>query len=95
MRGGRAVDSWTAGGCPEVCSSLGGAISDSCVRSGGITYVIVQMYMKEPAEDFADVRMTPALGSALAIAAFGTLYLGILPTRLFEWTATAALNFLH
>ena len=58
-------------------------------------YVIVQMYMKDPAEDFSDVRMTPALGVALAIAAIGTLYLGILPTRVLEWTATAALNFLR
>ena len=58
-------------------------------------YVIVQMYMKEPGEDFGDVRMTPALGAALAIAAIGTLYLGILPARVLEWTATAALNFLR
>ena len=53
------------------------------------------MYMREPSEDFTDVRLTPALGAALAIAAIGTLYLGILPTRVFEWTSSAALNFLR
>jgi NADH-quinone oxidoreductase subunit N len=58
-------------------------------------YVIVQMYMKEPGEDFGDVGMTPALGAALAIAAIGTLYLGILPTRVLEWTSAAALNALR
>jgi NADH-quinone oxidoreductase subunit N len=58
-------------------------------------YVIVQMYMKEPTEDFSDAKLTPALGAALAIAAIGTVYLGILPTRVLEWTATAALNFLQ
>src|SRR6185436_7197122 len=48
-------------------------------------YVIVQMYMKEPTEDFSDAKLTPALGAALAIAAIGTLYLGVLPTRVLEW----------
>jgi NADH-quinone oxidoreductase subunit N len=55
-------------------------------------YVIVQMYMKEPAEDFSDVRLTFALSTALLIAAAGTLYLGILPAKIIEWTATAALH---
>jgi NADH-quinone oxidoreductase subunit N len=58
-------------------------------------YVIVQMYMKEPQEDFRDVKMTPALGAALAVAAIGTLYLGLLPARVLDWTAAAALNFLR
>jgi NADH-quinone oxidoreductase subunit N len=57
-------------------------------------YVIVQMYMKDPTEDFADAKLTPALTAALVLAAIGTLYLGILPTRVLEWTAGAALNFL-
>ena len=58
-------------------------------------YVIVQMYMKEPGEDFGDVKMTPALGASLALAAIGTLYLGLLPSRVLEWTSSAALNFLR
>jgi NADH-quinone oxidoreductase subunit N len=57
-------------------------------------YVIVQMYMKDPTEEFADAKLTPALTAALVLAAIGTLYLGLLPTRVLEWTAGAALNFL-
>jgi NADH-quinone oxidoreductase subunit N len=57
-------------------------------------YVIVQMYMKEPAEDFADARLTFGLGTALLVAAVGTLYLGILPAKILEWTGSAALHVL-
>jgi NADH-quinone oxidoreductase subunit N len=57
-------------------------------------YVIVQMYMKEPSEDFSDARMTPSLIMALLAAAAGTLYLGILPAKVLEWTAAAALHVL-
>jgi NADH-quinone oxidoreductase subunit N len=57
-------------------------------------YVIVQMYMKDPNEDFADAKLTPALTAALVLAAIGTLYLGFLPSRVLEWTSSAALNFL-
>ena len=53
-------------------------------------YVFVQMYMREPNEAFADVRMTRALNIALLIAACGTLYLGILPTRILDATTHAA-----
>jgi NADH-quinone oxidoreductase subunit N len=55
-------------------------------------YVIVQMYMREPGEDFSDARLTPALAFALLIAAAATLYLGILPGRVLESTAAAALH---
>jgi NADH-quinone oxidoreductase subunit N len=55
-------------------------------------YVIVQMYMREPGEDFSDARVTPALVLALLVAATGTLYLGILPGRLLAWTAVSALH---
>jgi NADH-quinone oxidoreductase subunit N len=58
-------------------------------------YVIVQMYMREPNEEFADVRTTGSLNAALVVAAIGTLYLGILPARVLEWTAAAALNALR
>jgi NADH-quinone oxidoreductase subunit N len=57
-------------------------------------YVIVQMYMHDPTENFADVRVTPGLVAALLVAAVGTLYLGILPGRVLEWTATSALHIL-
>ena len=58
-------------------------------------YVIVQMYMREPKEEFSDVRVPGSLKIALAIAAAGTIYLGVLPTRILDWTATAALNALR
>src|SRR5215475_5976226 len=55
-------------------------------------YVIVQMYMREPSEEFSDLRLCGSLRAALFISSVGTLYLGILPTRLLDWTANAALN---
>ena len=58
-------------------------------------YVIVQMYMREPGEDFSDAHLTPALAFALLIAAAATLYLGILPGRVLESTAAAALHVLR
>jgi NADH-quinone oxidoreductase subunit N len=58
-------------------------------------YVIVQMYMQDPGEEFLDVRMVRSLKLALTIAAIGTIYLGVLPTRILDWTATAALNALR
>ena len=58
-------------------------------------YVIVQMYMRDPTEDFADLRIAGSLKLALFIAAVGVLYLGILPTRILEWSASAALTALR
>jgi NADH-quinone oxidoreductase subunit N len=58
-------------------------------------YVIVQMYMHPPAEEFSDVRTAATLKLALFIAVAGTLYLGILPTRILEWTTTAAASALR
>ena len=58
-------------------------------------YVIVQMYMREPGEDFSDARVTPAIAVALLIAAAGTVYLGILPDKLLEWTTASALHLLN
>src|SRR5438046_10084708 len=49
-------------------------------------YVIVQMYMKEPNEDFADVSVPGSVKFALFVSAAGTLYLGILPTSVLDWT---------
>jgi NADH-quinone oxidoreductase subunit N len=58
-------------------------------------YVIVQMYMKEPKEDFADVTVPFPVKLALVVSVAGTLYLGILPTSVLEWTTSAALNALR
>ena len=58
-------------------------------------YVIVQMYMRDPAEDFADVRVPASLKFALLVSVVGTLYLGVLPTRVLEWTSSATLTTLR
>lgn len=54
-------------------------------------YVIVQMYMRDPAEEFADVRVPASVKFALLVSVVGTLYLGVLPTRVLEWTSSATL----
>jgi NADH-quinone oxidoreductase subunit N len=53
-------------------------------------YVIVQMYMRDPHEEFSDVRVAPAYSLALLVTAVGTLYLGVLPARILEWASQAA-----
>jgi NADH-quinone oxidoreductase subunit N len=56
-------------------------------------YVIVQMYMKDPREEFTDSTFGPATGLALAISLTVTLWLGILPARALEWaTRSVFLN---
>jgi NADH-quinone oxidoreductase subunit N len=57
--------------------------------------VIVQMYMREPNEEFSDVRVPGSLGVVLTVTLIGTIYLGILPTRILDWTAAAALSALR
>src|SRR5437762_12832995 len=44
-------------------------------------YVIVQIYMKEPNEDFTNLSVPGSLKVALVVSAVGTLYLGILPMK--------------
>src|SRR5437870_6494234 len=58
-------------------------------------YVLVQMYMRDSNDEFADIRLCGSLKLALTISAIGTLYLGLLPTRVLDWTVTAALNTLR
>jgi NADH-quinone oxidoreductase subunit N len=54
-------------------------------------YVIVQMYMREPKDEFADVPVPGTVKLALFVSAVGTLYLGVLPTSVLNWTSSAAL----
>ena len=56
--------------------------------------VIVQMYMREPTEEFSDLDIAPGLGAALIVTAILTLYLGILPTRVLDWATDSALGVL-
>ena len=52
--------------------------------------VIVVMYMREPHQDWAPVRMPAPITLVLFIAAAGTLYLGLFPGRLLGYAAWAA-----
>jgi NADH-quinone oxidoreductase subunit N len=58
-------------------------------------HIIVQMYMRDPTDEFSDLRFPASLKLALAISAAGTIYLGLLPTRALDWTVTATLNALR
>jgi NADH-quinone oxidoreductase subunit N len=55
-------------------------------------YVIVQMYMRDPKDEFSDVALPASVKLALLVSVAGTLYMGILPTSVLEWTSFAALN---
>jgi NADH-quinone oxidoreductase subunit N len=52
--------------------------------------VIVAMYFWEPSKEYVPTAVAPALSAALLIAAAGTLYLGILPSRVLALARTAA-----
>jgi NADH-quinone oxidoreductase subunit N len=52
--------------------------------------VIVAMYFWEPSKDYVPTKVAPSLTFALAIAAAGTLYLGLLPARVLEMAKAAA-----
>jgi NADH-quinone oxidoreductase subunit N len=52
--------------------------------------VIITMYFEEPAKDYTPSPVAPAVSFALAIAALGTLYLGILPSRVYDLAQAAA-----
>src|SRR5262249_12469957 len=58
-------------------------------------YFILQIYLREPHAGFSDFAFLGVLKFVLALSAAGTLYLGLLPTRVLDWTATAALNALR
>jgi NADH-quinone oxidoreductase subunit N len=55
-------------------------------------YILVQMYMRESTDEFADLSVPGSLKLALGAALVGVLYLGILPTRILDWTIRAALK---
>jgi len=52
--------------------------------------VIVAMYFWEPSKEYVPTRVAPAVTVALALAAAGTLYLGLLPARVLLLAKTAA-----
>jgi NADH-quinone oxidoreductase subunit N len=52
--------------------------------------VIITIYFQAPSVDYTPTRVAPAVGVALLLAAVGTLYLGILPSRVLEFAHAAA-----
>ncbi|HTU34170.1 MAG TPA: NADH-quinone oxidoreductase subunit N [Candidatus Acidoferrum sp.] len=56
--------------------------------------VIISMYFWEPSKDYSPTAVAPALGVALFVAAFGTLYLGLFPARVLILARSAALSLL-
>ena len=66
------------------------AAINSVIGSYYYLRVIIVMYFSEPTKDYTPRSVEPALGFALAIAALGTIYLGILPGRILALAKTAA-----
>jgi NADH-quinone oxidoreductase subunit N len=52
--------------------------------------VIVAMYFWEPSKEYTPTPVAPALSAALFLAAAGTLYLGLLPSRVLSLAKAAA-----
>ncbi len=64
---------------------------------GGYYYlrVIITMYFQAPSVEYTPTRVAPAVGVALFLTAIGTLYLGILPSRVLEFAHAAAVSLLN
>ncbi|HEY3231402.1 MAG TPA: hypothetical protein VGJ87_19395, partial [Roseiflexaceae bacterium] len=52
--------------------------------------IIVVMYMREPKEEVPALRIPVELGVALAVSFAFTLYLGVLPGRVLDYTLRSA-----
>jgi NADH-quinone oxidoreductase subunit N len=57
--------------------------------------IIVAMYMREPKEESALSPIPVGLGTALAISAAATIYLGVLPGRVLDYAARSAAELLR
>jgi len=54
--------------------------------------VIVAMYFWDPQKEFPAIAVTPAIAIALVIAAVGTIYLGVFPSRVMHFALLSALS---
>jgi NADH-quinone oxidoreductase subunit N len=54
--------------------------------------VMVAMYMREPKKEMAPEPASWTVSIVLWIAAAGTVYVGLFPTRIIDFAAKAALN---
>jgi NADH-quinone oxidoreductase subunit N len=57
--------------------------------------IIVALYMREPRKEVPVTPIPVALGVALAVSIFATLYLGILPTQVLQYTQDSARSLLQ
>ncbi len=54
--------------------------------------VIVAMYFWDPEKEFEPIAVTPAIATALVLAAAGTIYLGLFPSRVMHYALLSALS---
>ena len=65
-------------------------VINSAIGSYYYLRVIVMMYMKEPRDEKAISPIPFSLGTAVAISAAATIYLGVVPGRILEYVSKAA-----
>jgi NADH-quinone oxidoreductase subunit N len=68
------------------------AALNSIVGSYYYLRVIVAMYFWDPQQEFPPSVVTPAIATALVIAAAGTIYLGLFPSRVMHYALQSALS---
>jgi NADH-quinone oxidoreductase subunit N len=68
------------------------AAINSIVGSYYYLRVIVAMYFWEPQKEFQPIPVTPAIATALVLAAAGIIYLGIFPSRVMHYALLSALS---
>ena len=54
--------------------------------------VTVMMYMRSPEKEGAPLEVSPSIALAIFIAAFGTIYLGLLPSSYMDWAYQSVLD---
>jgi NADH-quinone oxidoreductase subunit N len=68
------------------------AAINSIVGSYYYLRVIVAMYFWDPQKEFQPIAVTPAIATALVLAAAGIIYLGIFPSRVMHFALLSALS---
>jgi NADH-quinone oxidoreductase subunit N len=68
------------------------AAINSIVGSYYYLRVIVAMYFWDPQKEFQPIAVTPAIATALVLAAVGIIYLGIFPSRVMHFALLSALS---
>jgi NADH:ubiquinone oxidoreductase subunit 2 (subunit N) len=53
---------------------------------------VVAMYFRDPQDDWTPQPVAPSVAAVLFLATIGTLYLGLLPSRVMAYAVQAALS---